>query len=50
MPLSPCVFVVATPDRSPSAASVRAHYAFICNECVGLCADVMQAEPGGDWR
>ncbi len=29
---------------------LRGNDACICNECVGLCADVMEAELGEDWR
>jgi ATP-dependent Clp protease ATP-binding subunit ClpX len=29
---------------------LRGNDACICNECVALCADIMQAELGEDWR
>jgi hypothetical protein len=29
---------------------LRGNSACICNECVALCADILQAELGPDWR
>lgn len=56
----------ATKPAASSAAGVRCTWcgkaraeikkllssgaAHICNECVGLCADIMAAELGDDWR